>query len=82
MTQIPNCPNCQSEYAYEDRGLFVCPECGNEWQEQQAAEEAPVYKDTNGNILVNETKIRICKKRLKTKSSSHLHNFFTTLMVK
>ena len=24
MTQIPNCPNCQSEYAYEDRGLFVC----------------------------------------------------------
>ena len=23
MTQIPNCPNCQSEYAYEDRGLFV-----------------------------------------------------------
>ncbi len=42
MTQIPNCPNCQSEYAYEDRGLFVCPECGNEWQEQQAAEEASV----------------------------------------
>ena len=21
---MPNCPMCQSEYTYEDRGLFVC----------------------------------------------------------
>ncbi|OTO25665.1 zinc ribbon domain-containing protein YjdM [Enterococcus sp. 3C7_DIV0644] len=69
MTQIPNCPNCQSEYVYEDRGLFVCPECGNEWQEQQAAEEAPVYKDTNGNILVDGDTVTVIKD-LKVKGAS------------
>lgn len=69
MTQIPNCPNCQSEYVYEDRGLFVCPECGNEWQEQQAAEEAPVYKDANGNILVDGDTVTVIKD-LKVKGAS------------
>ena len=29
--QLPNCPECGSAYAYEDRGLFICPECGHEW---------------------------------------------------
>lgn len=69
MTQIPNCPNCQSEYAYEDRVLFVCPECGNEWQEQQAMEEAPVYKDANGNILVDGDTVTVIKD-LKVKGAS------------
>ncbi|MDV7711349.1 zinc ribbon domain-containing protein YjdM [Enterococcus casseliflavus] len=69
MTQIPNCPNCQSEYAYEDRGLFVCPECGNEWQERQAMEEAPVYKDANGNILVDGDTVTVIKD-LKVKGAS------------
>ena len=22
--QLPNCPECGSAYAYEDRGLFIC----------------------------------------------------------
>ena len=27
---LPNCPQCGSEYTYEDRGLYICPECANE----------------------------------------------------
>lgn len=24
MSKLPNCPECNSEYAYEDRGLLIC----------------------------------------------------------
>ena len=38
--QLPNCPECGSAYAYEDRGLFICPECGHEWSPtEEVAEE-------------------------------------------
>ncbi|MCA9233359.1 MAG: alkylphosphonate utilization protein, partial [Planctomycetales bacterium] len=30
MTALPNCPQCNSEYTYEDGGMFVCPECAHE----------------------------------------------------
>ncbi len=42
MSKLPNCPECNSEYAYEDRGLLICPECGHEWS--AAAEEASEEK--------------------------------------
>ena len=32
---LPNCPECGSEYTYEDRGLLICPECGNEWNKEE-----------------------------------------------
>jgi len=53
MTQMPHCPTCQSSYTYEDRGFYVCPECGHEWEDAQATEELPIYKDANGNLLVD-----------------------------
>ena len=28
---LPNCPECESEYTYEDRGLYICPMCNFEW---------------------------------------------------
>ena len=31
MSTLPPCPQCQSEYSYEDGGHLVCPECGHEW---------------------------------------------------
>ena len=41
--QLPNCPECGSAYAYEDRGLFICPECGHEWSPtEEVAEEGLV----------------------------------------
>ena len=71
MSEIPNCPQCQSSYAYEDRGLFVCPECGHEWSagDAAAAEEGLVVKDSNGNLLQDGDTITVIKD-LKVKGSS------------
>ena len=30
MSTLPPCPQCQSEYTYEDGAQLVCPECGHE----------------------------------------------------
>ncbi|MHC2763679.1 putative Zn ribbon protein [Bradyrhizobium liaoningense] len=29
MTDTMKCPACSSEHAYQDRDLWVCPECGH-----------------------------------------------------
>lgn len=74
MEKMPNCPKCNSEYTYEDRSLFVCPECGNEWNlefEPENREVEKVYKDSNGNIL-NEGDSVIVIKDLKVKGSSSI----------
>ena len=31
MDDAMNCPKCNSEHTYQDRGLWVCPECAHEW---------------------------------------------------
>ncbi|EIG26129.1 PhnA Zinc-Ribbon, partial [Neisseria sicca VK64] len=38
---LPPCPQCQSEYTYEDGSQYICPECAFEWTENdgEAAEE-------------------------------------------
>jgi len=54
MHYLPNCPQCSSEYTYEDSGNFVCPECGHEWKQEhdvQVLEEERIIKDANGNVL-------------------------------
>ncbi|MFC4772891.1 zinc ribbon domain-containing protein YjdM [Enterococcus hermanniensis] len=66
---MPNCPMCQSEYTYEDRGLFVCPECGHEWSESETTEEAMVVKDSNGNVLQEGDSVTVIKD-LKVKGAS------------
>lgn len=62
MTTMPNCPECGSTYTYEDRGLFICPECGHEWS---ASEETPtdslVVKDSNGNLLADGDSVTVIK---------------------
>lgn len=65
----PNCPKCNCEYTYEDRGLFVCPECAYEWNENSSDEDSLVVKDINGNILVDGDSVTIAKD-LKVKGSS------------
>ncbi|MBO0454152.1 MULTISPECIES: zinc ribbon domain-containing protein YjdM [Enterococcus] len=66
---MPNCPMCQSEYTYEDRGLFVCPECGHEWSEGDEVEEGLVVKDSNGNLLQEGDSVTVIKD-LKVKGAS------------
>jgi len=51
MENLPNCPQCGSEYVYHDGSMLVCPECSHEFQAADVA--AKVYKDANGNVLVD-----------------------------
>lgn len=75
MTALPPCPTCQSTYAYEDRGLLVCPECGHEWSaadDRGAGEDtatAKVVRDANGAILQDGDTVTVIKD-LKIKGSS------------
>lgn len=70
MSTLPNCPICQSSYTYEDRGLFVCPECGHEWSNDVSEEVSGlVVKDANGNILQDGDAVTVIKD-LKVKGAS------------
>ena len=71
MSSYPNCPQCTSEFTYEDGGNFVCPECGHEWNKQtiEEADEVKVVKDSVGNILQDGDMITVIKD-LKVKGSS------------
>ena len=71
MTALPKCPQCNSEYTYEDGGMFVCPECAHEWPQQAAAaaEEARVVRDAVGNVLQDGDSVTVIKD-LKVKGSS------------
>ena len=70
MAELPNCPSCNSEYTYEDRGLIVCSQCFHEWSmEAQEVASQEVIKDVNGNIL-NDGDSIIVIKDLKVKGSS------------
>ena len=71
MSDLPNCPKCQSEYTYEDGTMLVCPECGHEWtrEEMAADEEARVIKDANGKVLNDGDTVSVIKD-LKVKGSS------------
>ena len=53
MTTPPTCPKCNSGYTYESEGLFICPECGNEWAtvEEIASTEELIARDANGTVL-------------------------------
>ncbi|MFC0300338.1 zinc ribbon domain-containing protein YjdM [Virgibacillus soli] len=73
MSQLPNCPQCSSEYTYEDRHLFVCPECSHEWTADAAVEveDEKVFKDAHGNILEDGDTVTVIKD-LKLKGSSQV----------
>jgi len=66
MSTQPKCPACQSEFAYEDRGGWTCPDCGHEWTPSKQT-EAPteptekVFKDAFGNVLKDGDSITIIK---------------------
>ena len=70
MSNIPNCPKCDSKYAYEDGALWVCPDCGHEWNPTEAAPEAEEagVKDANGNLLQDGDTVTVIK-GLKVKGS-------------
>ncbi|MEO1889434.1 MAG: zinc ribbon domain-containing protein YjdM [Cycloclasticus sp.] len=70
MSTLPNCPQCNSEYTYEDGNLLICPECAHEWSTNETEEDnALVVKDSNGNLLQDGDTITVIKD-LKVKGSS------------
>ncbi len=76
MENIPNCPKCNSTYAYIDssnteKELYNCPECAHEWSdvEKSSGEELTEYRDANGNILKDGDTVSLVKD-LKIKGTS------------
>jgi len=70
MSKLPNCPKCDSEYTYEDRTLYVCPECAHEWSDKAQDEVIEeLVKDSNGNTLVSGDTVSVIKD-LKVKGTS------------
>jgi protein PhnA len=72
MSEFPNCSKCSSEYTYEDRDMYVCPECAYEWSKDstdETSEDELVVKDSNGNLLQDGDSISVIKD-LKVKGSS------------
>lgn len=65
---LPNCPQCNSEYVYEDGLLLVCPECAYEWKPSDSVEEDLVVLDSNGTRLADGDSVTIVK-NLKVKGA-------------
>ena len=72
MSALPKCPQCSSEYTYEDGSMVICPECAHEWSKDagvDSAEQKRVWRDTNGNELHDGDSVTVIKD-LKIKGSS------------
>ncbi|EJL86482.1 alkylphosphonate utilization operon protein PhnA [Herbaspirillum sp. CF444] len=64
MSTLPACPQCQSEFTYEDGALYICPECAHEWSAQAtevAEDAAKVWRDAAGNILQDGDTVTVIK---------------------
>ncbi|MGT2666111.1 zinc ribbon domain-containing protein YjdM [Streptococcus rifensis] len=63
MENLPNCPQCQSPYVYEDGILLVCPECAHEWNpaDTTVEEDGLVVKDSNGTLLKDGDTVTVIK---------------------
>lgn len=71
MTDFPKCPQCSSEYTYQDGELYICPDCSHEWSQAEAntGDSEAVFKDANGNLLQDGDSVTVIKD-LKVKGSS------------
>lgn len=76
MDRELKCPKCDSEHVYQDRNLWICPECAHEWSPQAAAGDPGVevpqdqgVRDANGNLLSDGDTVTVIKD-LKVKGSS------------
>lgn len=71
MSDLPACPQCNSAYTYEDRGLYICPECAHEWSPSDTSANADdsVIRDANGTELKDGDTVTVIKD-LKIKGTS------------
>lgn len=68
MDKLPNCPVCEENFTYEDRGQFICPMCGHEWSINEIELEN-IIVDAHGNQLKDGDTVSVIKD-LKVKNSS------------
>lgn len=62
--KLPPCPECQSEFTYDNGAMLACPMCGHEWstssdQSEEASELA--VRDSVGNVLADGDTVTIVK---------------------
>ncbi len=69
MSDLPNCPQCQSKFTYIDGYTYICPECANEWSIAATQSEDSGVLDSNGNTLHDGDTVSVIKD-LKVKGSS------------
>ncbi|QDS88814.1 hypothetical protein EC9_30090 [Rosistilla ulvae] len=72
MSDLPNCPQCDSEYTYEDGILLICPSCAHEWTANAGTDDEaqePGIRDANGNPLQSGDTVTVIKD-LKVKGTS------------
>jgi len=68
--KLPPCPQCNSEYSYEDGAMLICPECAHEWSKDAEIDDSGrVVRDANGNTLQDGDTVAVIKD-LKVKGSS------------
>ncbi|RHH69510.1 alkylphosphonate utilization protein [Vagococcus sp. AM17-17] len=69
METLPNCPECNSSYTYEDGLMYICPECAHEWSTQDSETVETVKTDAFGNPLADGDSVTVIKD-LKVKGAS------------
>ena len=77
---LPPCPECTGIYAYEDGALLVCSECAHEWSANPEFSTERIYKDVNGNILVEGDIVTVIKD-LKVKGTSKVAKVGTRVKI-
>ena len=76
---LPHCPQCNSEYTYEDNGMFICPECAHEWNDAEPAQDSDelIVKDANGNLLADGDSVVLTLPEDADKSAEYVLEFTT-----
>ena len=73
MSALPHCPQCNSEFTYEDGPNYVCPECAHEWSKEttvvEGLDQQAGVRDAVGNVLQDGDTVTVIKD-LKVKGSS------------
>lgn len=64
MSQDPICPACICEYPYPSGLLWICPECGHEFNpedESNTESTGLIVRDSNGNLLQDGDTVTVIK---------------------
>lgn len=64
MSEIIVCPECKSDFTYEQENMMVCSQCFHEWDPTEVAaslENAAKVFDANNNELQNGDSVIVVK---------------------